>query len=39
MPPDPPFWLLLIWTRVYFALVWLDRHVWRPLARRVPQWR
>lgn len=31
MPPDPPYWLLLAWARLYFALVWLDRKLWRPL--------
>jgi hypothetical protein len=24
--------VLLIWCRVYWALVWLDRRIWRPIA-------
>lgn len=22
---DPQWWVLLIWARIYFALIWLDR--------------
>ena len=31
-PRDPIWWLLLVWCRVYWALVWLDRTLWRPIA-------
>ncbi len=36
---DPEWRRLLIWSRIYFTLVRLDRAVWRPLAAITAEFR